>query len=141
MSNYNYSSSRTTYQGEYKPRDKDQPLDTVSAIIWDKYKQEPSFITSSWDGYLRYYLIKSNGDVDKAWQIFLQHPIICCDINENNIAFAGLASGDVVAVSLENSSIVCLGAHEAPINGIFWLKEKGCLITLGFDNLIKFWTL
>jgi len=55
--------------------------------------------------------------------------------------FGGLASGDVVAVSLQNNNIVHMGCHEAPICGIFWIAEKGCLITLGFDNLIKFWSL
>jgi WD40 repeat protein len=126
---------------ELKPKEADQPLDTVSCIIWDLYREDPGFITSSWDGYLRYYMIKPNGDVDKVWQIFLQHPVLCCDINENNVVFGGLATGDVVAVSLENSGICHLGRHDAPINGIFWIREKGCLITTGFDNLLKIWTL
>lgn len=42
---------------EYKPIDKDQPLDTVSVIIWDPYQQQPTFITASWDGYVRVYSI------------------------------------------------------------------------------------
>lgn len=42
---------------EYKPRDKDQPLDTVSCIIWDPYKSKPTFVTGSWDGFVRMYLV------------------------------------------------------------------------------------
>lgn len=34
-----------------------------------------------------------------------------------------------------------MGWHDAPICGLFWLKEKGCLLSLGFDNLVRFWTL
>jgi hypothetical protein len=66
--------------------------------------------------------MKPSNELEKAWQIFLQHPILCCDINENNIAFAGLASGDVVAVNMANSAIVHLGCHNAPVNGIFWIR-------------------
>lgn len=57
---YSYSNSRSSYgtSTEIKPKDKDQPLDTVSFIAWDSYKDDPSFITSSWDGYLRYYMLK-----------------------------------------------------------------------------------
>lgn len=34
-----------------------------------------------------------------------------------------------------------LGSHDAPICGIYWLRREGCLMTLGFDNVIKFWAL
>jgi WD40 repeat protein len=34
-----------------------------------------------------------------------------------------------------------IGWHDAPICGLFWIKEKGCLVSLGFDNMVKFWTL
>lgn len=73
--------------------------------------------------------------------MFLQHPVLCCDINPNNVLLAGLATGDIAAISLENSQVHRVGGHDAPICGIFWLKDKGCLLTLGFDNLVKFWTL
>lgn len=33
---YNYS-SRITYVTELKPKEKDQPIDTVSQIVWDQY--------------------------------------------------------------------------------------------------------
>lgn len=55
---YNYSSGRSS---EIKPKDADQPLDTVSSIIWDPYRQDPSFIACSWDGWVRYYMMKGQG--------------------------------------------------------------------------------
>lgn len=54
---YNYSSYGSR-NNEYRPKDKDQPLDTVSCLVWDVYKNDPGFIASSWDGYVRYYLVK-----------------------------------------------------------------------------------
>lgn len=105
---YSYSSSSYGYRGtnDYKPREKDQPLDTVSCLVWDMYKSDPCFIAASWDGYVRYYIVKpshSGVEIEKAWSMFLQHPVLCCDINENNILFAGLATGDIAAIRLENN--------------------------------------
>ena len=146
---YGYSSSYSSNAlQEYRPHDKDQPLDTVSSIIWDAASNDPAFIASSWDGHVRYYLFKtgmgstnSSIEVEKAWSIFLQHPVLCCDITSDKMLFAGLATGDIAAVKMESSEVGRIGFHDAPICGVFWLKEKECLMSLGFDNLIRFWTL
>lgn len=91
---------------------------------------------------LRIYQINRNGtEVSKVWEFFVEHPIICIDINLDRVVFAGLASGDVIAVQIATGGIIHLGIHDAPISGIFWIEEKKCLMTLGFDNLIKFWVL
>ncbi len=84
---------------------------------------------------------RNSNEIDKVWEMFLQHPVLSVDMNENGIVFAGLASGDVVAVELSSGNTFPLGTHEAPICGVFWVREKGCLMTLGYDNLIRFWTL
>lgn len=55
--------------------------------------------------------------------------------------FAGLASGHIVAVDMANSNIASFGMHDAPLAGVFWIKEKGILMSLGFDRFIKFWSL
>jgi hypothetical protein len=73
----------------------------VSSIVWDKdtNTDNPSFVTGSWDGMLRIYQINRNGtEVSKVWEFFVEHPIICIDINLDRVVFAGLASGDVIAV-------------------------------------------
>jgi WD40 repeat protein len=137
---YNYNSSTSRYVVELKPKEKDMPLDTVSCIVWDVNKSEPMFATGSWDGFIRLYIV-TNNDVNKVWDIFLHHPVLSLDFSADGIIFAGLASGDVVAVELQTSSVVALGNHEAPICGVYWLREKGCLMTLGFDNLIRLWAL
>lgn len=134
---YSYN-SRMNYSIEYKAKEKDQPLDTISSIVWDVYRSDPMFATSSWDGFVRIYAV-SNGELNKVWEAYLHHPVLCIDMNEHAIIFAGLASGDVLAVDIQSNQVIVLGNHDAPISGLFWIREKGCLMTLGFDNLIKFW--
>lgn len=132
---------------EIKPKEKDQPLDTVSSIVWDPYRQDPGFIASSWDGWVRYYVIKGSNhssssiDVELAWSMFLQHPVLCCDIHPDSILFVGMATGDIAAINLQNNDIARIGGHDAPICGIYWIKDKGCLMSLGFDNLVRFWNI
>jgi WD40 repeat protein len=55
--------------------------------------------------------------------------------------FAGLASGHILIVDMATSNIASMGLHDSPISGLFWLKEKGILMSLGFDKFIKFWSL
>ena len=39
----------------------DNPIDTVSIIVWNIYHQyELGFFVGGWDGFVRYYEIKSN---------------------------------------------------------------------------------
>ena len=146
MYGYNYSSSSySSKPHEYRPQDRDQPLDTVSHIIWDKFSRDPAFLAASWDGTVRYYTLKSGNnnsvEVDMAWSTFLQHPILSIDLSSNHIIFAGLATGDIAAVKMETGEVARVGSHEAPICGVFWMPDKECLMTLGFDNLIRFWQL
>lgn len=60
-------------------------------------------------------------------------------MHPDNILFVGMATGDIAAINLQNSEVVRIGAHDAPICGIYWLKEKNCLMSLGFDCLVRFW--
>lgn len=54
-----YGSSRFE---EFRPPEKSQPLDTVSSIVWDPYHSNPAFFTSSWDGFVRYYVVNSGSN-------------------------------------------------------------------------------
>ena len=146
---YGYSSYANSSYGsgnrseQYRPPEKAQPLDTVSSILWDPYHSDPAFFSSSWDGHVRYYVIKatsSSVQIESGWEIFLQHPVLCCDISPDKVMFAGLATGDIAVIQMENSNVGRMGFHDAPICGLFWLQEKGCLMSLGFDDLIRFWT-
>jgi WD40 repeat protein len=122
------------------PKETDMPLDTVSCIVWDVYRSDSLFATGSWDGFIRIYSVASS-EVNKAWQLFLNHPVLCIDFNPDGILLAGLASGDVVAIEMKSSKTVVLGSHDAPICGVYWLREKGLVMTLGFDRLIRLWAL
>jgi len=55
------------------------------------------------------------------------------------LVFAGLATGEIVAVDLANDQSGVIGSHEAPIVLVSWIKEFSLLISLGFDNKLKFW--
>lgn len=93
---------------------------------------------------MRVYGVSSDnfgGKVNKLWDMFLQHPVLCLDYDHNGVAFAGLASGEIVAVQCQNSQATTIGNHTAPICGLFWIREMNMLMSLGFDNLIKFWKL
>lgn len=137
-----YSTNNTQQLPEIKCRDKDQPLDSVSSIVWDPFNPEPVFATASWDGFVRLYKVNTNStihEVGKACEFFLHHPVLSVDFGGNGILIAGLASGDVVAVEIQSGNYIQLGAHDAPICGVYWLNHYSLVMTLGFDNLIKFW--
>lgn len=76
-----------------------------------------------------------------AWHFFFQHPVLSIDVTPNNILLAGLATGDIAVVNMADNAIARLGGHEAPICGIFFVKQKNIVISLGYDNLILFWSL
>lgn len=107
-------------------REEYEPLDSISKIAWDHFANLPRFATSSWDGYVRYYEIKEgqrtgytssrNETISRICDWYLHHPVLCCVINNDQTIVAGLANGDIVAVSPKNpSSIILLGNHDAPI--------------------------
>jgi hypothetical protein len=55
--------------------------------------------------------------------------------------FAGLANGDIVAIDVKNNNLGVIGTHEAPVCRVFWDEKHNLLMSLGFDNQLKFWTL
>jgi len=32
--------------------------------------------------------------------MFLQHPVLCCDITQDKVLFAGLATGDIAVIQM-----------------------------------------
>jgi mRNA export factor len=139
---YNYSSSvNRSYSSDIKAKEKDLPMDTVSSIVWDGYSQDPIFAASSWDGFVRLYMVSNNSsaELNKVFEVFLHHPVLCADFSGSGLLFAGLASGDVLVIEIQSGNYMSLGNHEAPICGIYWVNQFSLLMTLGFDNLIKFW--
>ena len=95
---WDYTSPRSN---EYKFRESEQPLDTVSEIVWDRYKNDPCFLTGGWDGFFRYYMV-DNKEVARLFEIFLEHPVLAIDVTDNNVGLAGLSSGHVAAINLQN---------------------------------------
>lgn len=77
---YGYSSNTSKFQ-EIRPLDKDQPLDTVSQILWNPYHSDPAFFVASWDGTVRYYILNNHGDLKLAWSFFFEHPVLTIDLS------------------------------------------------------------
>ena len=91
--------------------------------------------------FLLRYLGNNNEDIVRIWEIFLEHPVFSIDISADGVVFAGIATGDVVAVNIGNNGTAILGKHNAPICKVFWIDKYSILASLGFDNVIKFWGL
>ena len=109
----------------FKPQDKDQPLDTVSQILWNQYHGELAFFVASWDGTVRHYKLVMQGnsaEINLIQKSFFKHPVLSIDISSDNILFAGLATGEVVKTKMETNEITKLGSHDAPICGVFYIQ-------------------
>lgn len=124
-----------------QPKPEELPKDSVSEIVWDTYNGGASFLTSSWDGMLRYYAIDGNMDVHNIWMNSVGSPITACEIAPGNVAIAGMASGGIMACELGSTNMIPIGFHEAPICRVFYCRERSFLISLGYDKLIRFWDL
>ena len=125
--------------GDLRVREGEQPWDSVHQIVWNPYTNDPSFFTVGWDGMLRFYMIKDGRDVDRMFQIFLEQPVISVDVNSQSIAFVGLTSGHVAAIDLQQSRVQVLGKHEGPVIGVYWMKDKNCLISIDMGYTLKCW--
>lgn len=55
------------------------------------------------------------------------------------MVFAGLATGDIVAIDMGNNQSAVIGSHDAPIVLVTWIKEFNILISLGYDTKLRFW--
>jgi hypothetical protein len=58
------------YNSEIRVKEKDLPFDTVSYVIWDRYRgNQMFFLACSWDGFIRYYEVtgRNYDDVIKVW--------------------------------------------------------------------------
>ena len=57
------------------------------------------------------------------------------------VVIVGLAGGEVIGVNMRNGGGGILGCHEAPICAVFWVERLKVVVSVGFDNHIKIWTL
>ena len=109
----------------FKPQDKNQPLDTVSQILWDHSHSELAFFVASWDGTVRHYKFVMQGnstEINLIQKYFFKHPVLSIDISSDHLLFAGLATGEVEMTKMEINEIKKLGSHDAPICGVFYIK-------------------
>lgn len=62
-------------------------------------------------------------------------------VGKGNIAFAGLATGDIFAVDMSNNQSAAIGSHDSAICKVFWINEYDLLVSLGYDQKMKFWNM
>lgn len=53
---------------------------------------------------------------------FLEHPILCVAFGNDATVFAGLATGEIIAIDVGNDQSGIIGTHESPIANIFWIQ-------------------
>ena len=114
-----------------------EPKDTVQDIIWSS--NNGMFAVGGWDGYLRIYTINSVGigSLEMGFSMFLGDPVISLAWDEeNNVVFAGMASGVVKAVELKTGNIANVLTLSAPICKVFWIRDQKVLVTVPFDKCI-----
>jgi hypothetical protein len=56
------------------------------------------------------------------YRIYLDHPIVHVAINKDSFVFAGLATGEIVAINMPNNQSGVVGGHDAAICKIFWIE-------------------
>jgi hypothetical protein len=64
------------------------------------------------------------------------------DITSQRLVIVGLATGQIGAVDLKNfNNVAMLGSHDSTICKVIWLEKFEILLSFGFDNLIKVFSL
>lgn len=64
------------------------------------------------------------------------------DVTPSRHIIVGLATGQVGVIDMKNTNnIGVLGCHEAPICKVVWVEKFETVITFGFDNLAKVFSL
>ncbi|CAD8211550.1 unnamed protein product [Paramecium pentaurelia] len=120
-------------------------MDTVSEIRWNK----DLFVTSSWDGYIRFYQTqlqsgyRANIQVDFKTAIDCQEPILSvCWKQDMSMVFAALADNTIRAYDIKTQNNAIIGMHDdCPARQVFWNEDLKLIISLGLDKKLRFWNL
>ncbi|CAD8103244.1 unnamed protein product [Paramecium primaurelia] len=123
----------------------DSLMDTVSEIRWNK----DVFVTSSWDGYIRFYQVqlqsgyRANIQVDFKTAIDCQEPVLSVSWKQDmSMVFAALADNTIRAYDIKTQNSAIIGIHDdCPARQVFWNEDMKLIISLGLDKKIRFWNL
>ena len=64
------------------------------------------------------------------------------DLTDKRIVIAGLCSGQIGMVDMTNiNNVLCLGEHDAPICKVVWIEKFQIVVSFGYDNVIKVFTM
>lgn len=106
----------------------DLPMDTVSLVLW--HPTIPKlFGASSWDCTFRVYALNDNNSFSMQFRMDFDEPLTTFEFKDEQFAFVGTATGNILAVDMKNAISQIIGSHKEPILRIFYLKDQECLVS------------
>jgi len=137
----------------------DPPPDSVSAIAWSQpapgqrpkwktsvmasqYPQDQRIAVASWDGSIRIYDIRFNGDnappVSQAAAILnIQGPCLDVALDTGMLCFTAGADGVVRMHDIATKAVKDLGKHEGPCTCLKYDSDSQLVISGGVDGFLK----
>ena len=135
-------------QPQAAPLDVEMPLppgaDSISSLDWNP--QGNMIAAGSWDNKVRIWEVQRNGmggapsgGTGKA-EKDMGSPLLDVEWKDDGTTlFAGTCGKTVKMWNLATDTVVDIGAHDAPVKAVHWVKEKQYVITGGWDKCIKYW--
>lgn len=122
------------------------PLDTVSSIQWIPNQQLRLFAASTWDGKVHIYDVALNGYQKFITQKFVfssqNEPILSISWKKDaSMIFAGCGDNTVKAFDVGSGKSMVIGSHDGPVNSVYWIDQMNAVMSVGFNQQIKFWQL
>lgn len=114
------------------------PVDTVQALAWSP---RANFLAAgTWDGVVRCWEVAQQGASQfKAEQKF-DAPILDVSWHDDGSKIFASACDTIARVwDLQTNQVLPVAKHDAPIKACVWLPGLQCLMTGGWDKMLKFW--
>lgn len=122
------------------------PIDTVSCLQWMPNPQVKILACSTWDGKIHLYEANLGG-----YQKFLSQKMVYTSQNEpflsiswkkdSSMLFTGCGDNTVKAFDVNTGKSMVLGSHDGPVHGVYWIEQMNAVMSVSFNQQIKFWQL
>lgn len=122
------------------------PSDSVSSIQWIPNPAMKIFACSTWDAKIHLYDTITNGYqkyiTQKAVFTNDSNPILTLSWKKDcSMLFAGCGDNSVKAFDVSTGKSMLIGTHDAPVHSVYWIEQMNVLMTMSFNQQIKFWQL
>ena len=122
------------------------PLDTVASLQWIPNLQLRILAASTWDGKIHLYELSQGG-----YQKVLTQKMIYTSANEpilsiswkkdSSMIFAGCGDNTVKVFDVNTGKSMVVGQHDGPVNSVYWIEQMNVIMSISFNQQIKFWQL